>query len=33
VPNLAMAILVIIVILLQAGFSGFQDWSTALRVT
>ena len=27
--NLALAILVIIVILLQAGFSGFQDWSTA----
>ncbi len=26
--NLALAILVIIVILLQAGFSGFQDWST-----
>lgn len=28
VPNLAMAILVIIVILLQAAFSAFQDWST-----
>ncbi|KAJ2976707.1 hypothetical protein NQ176_g4791 [Zarea fungicola] len=27
--NLALAILVIIVILLQAGFSAFQDWSTA----
>lgn len=26
--NLALAILVIIVILLQAGFSAFQDWST-----
>ena len=26
--NLALAILVIIVILLQAAFSGFQDWST-----
>lgn len=28
ITNLAMAILVIIVILLQAGFSAFQDWST-----
>lgn len=28
VTNLALAILVIIVILLQAGFSAFQDWST-----
>ncbi|KAL4893308.1 hypothetical protein BDV59DRAFT_178003 [Aspergillus ambiguus] len=28
IPNLAMAILVIIVILLQASFSAFQDWST-----
>ncbi|KAI9924074.1 hypothetical protein ASPWEDRAFT_38538 [Aspergillus wentii DTO 134E9] len=28
VPNLAMAILIIIVIVLQAGFSAFQDWST-----
>ncbi|KAI1827332.1 cation-transporting ATPase pma1 [Xylaria intraflava] len=28
VPNLALAILVIIVILLQASFSAFQDWST-----
>ncbi|KAL2009405.1 hypothetical protein VTN00DRAFT_5212 [Thermoascus crustaceus] len=28
VTNLAMAILVIIVITLQAGFSAFQDWST-----
>ncbi|EAW11869.1 cation-translocating P-type ATPase [Aspergillus clavatus NRRL 1] len=28
VPNLAMAILVLIVIFLQAGFSAFQDWST-----
>ncbi|KAH8888990.1 calcium ATPase [Thozetella sp. PMI_491] len=26
--NLALAILVILVIILQAGFSGFQDWST-----
>ncbi|OAA64349.1 cation-transporting ATPase pma1 [Niveomyces insectorum RCEF 264] len=26
--NLALAVLIIIVILLQAGFSGFQDWST-----
>ncbi|RAL15920.1 cation-translocating P-type ATPase [Aspergillus homomorphus CBS 101889] len=29
VPNLAMAILVIIVIALQASFSAFQDWSTS----
>ncbi|KAI1432523.1 calcium ATPase [Xylaria sp. CBS 124048] len=28
IPNLALAILVIIVILLQASFSAFQDWST-----
>lgn len=28
VPNLALAILVIIVIFLQASFSAFQDWST-----
>ncbi|KAE8353888.1 hypothetical protein BDV28DRAFT_147659 [Aspergillus coremiiformis] len=28
VPNLAMAILIIIVIVLQASFSAFQDWST-----
>ncbi|TPX19098.1 uncharacterized protein E0L32_011171 [Thyridium curvatum] len=28
VTNLALAILVIIVIILQAGFSAFQDWST-----
>lgn len=28
IPNLAMAIMVIIVILLQASFSAFQDWST-----
>lgn len=28
ITNLALAILVIIVILLQAGFSAFQDWST-----
>jgi sodium/potassium-transporting ATPase subunit alpha len=28
IPNLAMALVVIIVILLQAGFSAFQDWST-----
>ncbi|KAE8152586.1 hypothetical protein BDV25DRAFT_61789 [Aspergillus avenaceus] len=28
VPSLAMAILIIIVIVLQAGFSAFQDWST-----
>ncbi|PIG84844.1 Na/K ATPase alpha 1 subunit [Aspergillus arachidicola] len=28
VPSLAMAILVIIVIVLQASFSAFQDWST-----
>lgn len=28
VPNLAMAILVLIVIFLQASFSAFQDWST-----
>lgn len=27
--NLGLAILVLIVIFLQAGFSGFQDWSTA----
>ncbi|KAI2632959.1 putative Na/K ATPase alpha 1 subunit [Xylaria nigripes] len=29
VPNLALAILVIIVIFLQASFSAFQDWSTS----
>ncbi|ELR04093.1 hypothetical protein VC83_02010 [Pseudogymnoascus destructans] len=28
IPNLALAILVIIVIFLQASFSAFQDWST-----
>ncbi|KAI1173667.1 cation-transporting ATPase pma1 [Nemania sp. FL0916] len=28
VPNLALAVLVIIVIFLQASFSAFQDWST-----
>ncbi|KAI1922423.1 hypothetical protein LOZ65_003530 [Ophidiomyces ophidiicola] len=28
-PNLGMAILVLIVIFLQAGFSAFQDWSTS----
>ncbi|KAF9886065.1 hypothetical protein FE257_012125 [Aspergillus nanangensis] len=28
VPSLAMAILILIVILLQASFSAFQDWST-----
>ncbi|KAM4067459.1 E1-E2 ATPase domain-containing protein [Hirsutella rhossiliensis] len=30
--NLALAILVIVVILLQAGFSAFQDWSTQLTM-
>lgn len=29
VQNLALAVLIIIVIFLQAGFSAFQDWSTA----
>ena len=29
ITNLALAILVLIVIFLQAGFSAFQDWSTA----
>ncbi|KFZ24672.1 hypothetical protein V502_00849, partial [Pseudogymnoascus sp. VKM F-4520 (FW-2644)] len=28
IPNLALAVLVIIVIFLQASFSAFQDWST-----
>ncbi|KAF8957883.1 hypothetical protein BDZ97DRAFT_1669215 [Flammula alnicola] len=29
ITNLALAIVIIFVILLQAGFSGFQDWSTS----